>query len=133
VPGKLDGEANKLDATAAWDRHEFYGYPGNTRGRVMFQRLQHMQQPQHGKLVASNRSSVKIFAMVGGLRPAPSAVQKRNRLLTNSSEMNDSCQSPGNYEKFAGDQARLFRPVDSGVAHSAQHARPAREQLSLTA
>jgi hypothetical protein len=30
--------------------------------------------------------------MVGGLRPARSAVQKRNRLLTNSSEMNDYWQ-----------------------------------------
>jgi len=40
----------------------------------------------------ANRSSVKISAMVGGLRPARSAVQKRNRLLTNSSEMNDYWQ-----------------------------------------
>ena len=53
MPGKLDGEANKLDTTAASDRHEFYGYRADTRGRVMFQRLQHMQQPQHGRLVAS--------------------------------------------------------------------------------
>jgi len=56
----------------------------------------------------ANRSLVEIFAMVGGLRPARSAVHKRNRLLTNSSEMNDSCESPGNYEKFTGNQAGLF-------------------------
>lgn len=69
----------------------------------------------------ANRGSEKIAVMVGGLRPARSAVQKRNRLLTNASEMNDSCQSPGNYEKFTGNQARLFGPVESRVADAAQH------------
>jgi hypothetical protein len=54
--------------------------------------------------------------MVGGLRPARSAVHKRNRLLANSSEMDDSCESPGNYEKFTVNQAGLFRPVESRVA-----------------
>jgi hypothetical protein len=51
---------------------------------------------------------------------AGSTVRKRNRLSTNASEMDDSCQSPGNYEKLTGDQARLFKPVGSRVADSAQ-------------
>jgi hypothetical protein len=50
----------------------------------------------------ANRSAEIIFAIVDDLRRAWSAAQKRKRSSTNAAEMNDSCESHGNYEKFTG-------------------------------
>jgi hypothetical protein len=123
----LDVEANKLDVTCAWDRREFYRQSVDRRGPDMFLRLQHMQQPAHDRLAASKPQAGIIFAIVDDLRRARSAVQKRNRLPTNAAEMNDSCESPGNYEKFTDNQARLFRRVEGRVAESAQCRTTSRE------
>jgi hypothetical protein len=55
-------------------------------------------------------------------------VQERNWPSTNAAEMNDSCESPGNYEKLTDNQAMLFSRVEGRVAESAQCRQPAREQ-----
>ena len=94
--------------------------PSTEVGPECFNACNTCSNPHAAGWPPANRRAEIISAIVDDLRRAWSAAQKRKRLSTNAAEMNDSCQSPGNYEKFTDNQAMLFRRVEGRVAESAQ-------------